>query len=387
MKKLIVLLLALAAIGAVSAQTPALSAYSTLSWGVDLDTGLTGFKNVNSATLKVPFPMENKAKKGDKGWWGEISVKDLYFVLSDDVLATGATPTTNAVTFYDWNDKDGDGVKDAGEYATLTAFITNGTWKVSVSSKSSFDFANADALYDGDVVVALDADKFGSTVSYASGALGFGVTAASKDDWTLNAANEYSFGANVSYAVSDALKVTGAVAYDLLDADKELGFTASAVYTADPLTVGLYSDMLVLGGFDADALLTASYAVMEGLDAFADVYFSTLDNDLEFDVGADYAKDALEAGAWFGLEDPLTGMAFDFGVYGGYTMDVADATKLWVYAKYTNDFTGIGSLVPRVKLTNTSVTNTTLTLEYNAGKVDVLAGKFGTLIAAAKVAL
>jgi hypothetical protein len=394
MKKLIVLLLALAAIGAVSAQTPALSASSTLSWGVDLDTGLTGFKNVNSATFKVAFPMDNKSKKGESGWWGQIAVDNLTFILSDDVLSTNpaATDSTsvngnNMLQFQDWVDKDDDGVKDSGEYGALTACITNGTWKVSVSSKNSFDFANADALYDGDVAVALDADTAGTTLSYASGALGFGVTAASKGDWTANASNEYSFGANLSYKLTDALTVTGAAAYDLLDTDNELGFTASAVYSADPLTVSVYSDMLVLGGFNADALFDVAYTVMEGLDAYLDAYYSMSDDDVEVLVGADYAVDPVEAGVWFGLEDPLTGIAYDFGVYGGYTVAVDKATSLYVYAEYTSDFTGSGALVPYAKLTNTAVANTTLCLEYNAGDQDVIAGKFGTLVASAKVTL
>ncbi len=388
MKKLIVLLLALAAIGAVSAQTPALTANSTLSWGVDFDTGYTGFKNASTLTFKVPFAFTGAtAKKGDKGWWGDISVANLWFVLSDAQLTTG-----DALTFTDWNDIDGDGNVDSGEYATLSASITNGTWKLSVSTKNSFDFANADALYSGDVAVGLDADKFGTTLSYASGALGFGVTAASKNDWTANAANEYSFGTNLSYKVSDALTVTGAAAYDLIDTDKELGFTAGVKYSAAPLVVALNSDILVLGGFDADALLEVDYAVMEGLDAFADAYYSTLDDDLEAQVGFDYAVDPVEAGVWFGIDNPLTGIAYDFGAYAGYTFAVADATTLYVYAEYTNDFTGKGSLVPYAQLKNTSIANTTLTLTYNGANAagvqqDVLAGKFGTLVAAAKVSL
>lgn len=387
MKKLVVLLLAFAVAGAAFAQTPALTANSTLSWGVDFDSGDTGFKNATTLTFKVPFAFTGAtSKKGDKGWWGDISVKDLYFVLSDN--QNGKDNAGGALTFTDWNDKDSDGTKDSGEYATLSAFITNGTWKVSVSGKNSFDFENADALYSGDVKVAIDADKFGTTVSYAAGPLGFGVTAASFDDWTLNASNEYSFGANVSYKVSDALAVSGAVAYDLIHTDKELGFTAGVTYSAAPLVVALNSDMLVLNGFEADALLAVDYAVMEGLDAFVDVYFSTLDDDLEAQVGADYAVAPVEAGIWFGIDNPLTGIAYDFGVYAGYTYAVDAATSLYVRADYTNDFTGgKGSLVPIVTLTNTSITNTTLTLKYNSGELDVLAGKYGTLIAAAKVSL
>ncbi|MDP2790690.1 MAG: hypothetical protein Q8O15_02925 [Rectinemataceae bacterium] len=382
MKKLVVLLLAFAVAGAAFAQTPALSASSTLSFGIDLDTGYTGFKNSSSATITVPFAVANAEKKGTSGWWGEITVKDLTFKISDAQLTTG-----DALVFTDWNDKDGDGVKDSGEYATLSAKITNGTWAVSVSTKNSFDYSNADDLFDGEVNVALDADTAGTTLSYASGALSFGVTAASKGDWVTNTNYEYSFGANVGYKVSDALNVTGAVAYDMLDADKEFGATAAVTFTAAPLTVAVKSDISYLTAFNADAILNVDYAVMEGLDAGVDVFYSTLDDDVEVYAALDYAVDPIEAGIWFGLYDPLTVMVYDFGVYGGYTFAIDAATKLYVYAEYTNDFTGKGSLVPYAKLTNTSIANTALTLEYNAGDADVLASKFGTLVAAAKITL
>jgi hypothetical protein len=388
MKKLIVLLLAFAAIGAVFAQTPTLSAYSTLSFGVDFDTMRFGFKNTNSATFKVPFVLGNQAKKGDKGWWGEIAVNNLTFQLQDDALATGATPTTDTVVFKDWDDKDSDGVKDTGEYATLTAKITNGVWSVSVSSKDSFDYSNADDIYDGEVNVALDADTAGTTISYSANGLTFGVTGASKGDWTTNASNEFSLGAKVGYKFSDALSIAGAVAYDMFDASKQLGATAAVDLTLTPLTVNVDADLSYATVFDADAKLDIGYAVMEGLDVFTDVFYSTLDDGLEFQLGADYALDAAEAGVWFGMEDALTDKIFDLGVYAGYTFNVADKTTLYVYGEYTNDLTGAkGALVPYAILTNTSITNTKITLEYNADELDVLAGTYGTLIAAAKVSL
>ena len=385
MKKLIVLLLTIAMVGAVFAQTPTLSASSTLSWGWDLDTGLTGFANTNKATISVLFPVDNVAKKGEAGWWGEIAVKDLYFKISDEQLTTG-----DGLTFTDWNDKDGDKVKDSGEYATLSAKITNGMWALSVSSKQSFDFADADALYTGDVAVTIDADKAGTSLSYTANGLSVGVTAASKADWTANTKNEYALGANASYKVGDAITVSGGVAYDAFDATKQLGGTASIAYSAAPLTVSVATDLFydpTPKTFDADALLTVGYAVMEGLDAEADAYYSTLDNDVDAKVAVDYAVDPIEAGVSFGIADPITAIAYDPGIYAGYTYAIDAATKFYVYAEYTSDFTGKGSLVPYVSLTNTSVTNTTLKLEYNPDDADVLAGKYGKIIASAKISL
>jgi len=322
MKKLIVLLLTFALVGAAFAQTPTLSASSTLSWGWDLDTGYTGFANTNKATI--------------------------------------------------------------------SAKITYGMWALSVSSKQSFDFADADALYTGDVAVTIDADKAGTSLSYTANGLSVGVTAASKADWTANTANEYALGANASYKVGDAITVSGGVAYDAFDATKQLGGTASVAYSAAPLTVSVATDLFydpTPKTFDADALLTVGYAVMEGLDAEADAYYSTGDDDVEVKVAVDYAVDPIEAGVSFGIADPITAIAYDLGIYAGYTYAIDAATKFYVYAEYTSDFTGKGSLVPKVSLTNTSVTNTTLKLEYNPDDADVLAGNYGKIIASAKISL
>ena len=386
MKKLIVLLLSIVMVGAAFAQTPTLSASSTLSWGWDLDTGITGFENKNTANISVLFPVENASKKGDTGWWGEIAVNNLYFEISDEQLTFG-----DALSFTDWNDLDGDGTIDSGEKkATLSAKITNGVWALSVSTWNKFDFANADALYTGDVAVAIDADSAGTSLSYTANGLTAAVTATSKGDWLTNAANEYALGANASYKLSDALSVSGGIAYDAFDATKDFGGTASVAYSAAPLTASVATDLFYVqtsSSFDVDALLTVGYTVMEGLDAEADAYYSTIDNDAEAKVAVDYAVDPIEAGIWLGVADPISAIAYDLGVYAGYTYAIDPATKLYGYAEYTNDFTGKGSLVPYVSLTNTSVTNTTLKLEYNPDDADVLAGKYGKIIASAKISL
>ena len=100
MKKLIVLLLAVVMVGAAFAQTPTVSASSTLSWGWDLDSGQTGFQNANDITIEVPFTLEDAEKKGDKGWWGEIAISNLTFILSDDAFSAN-----DPLTF---TDVDGD---------------------------------------------------------------------------------------------------------------------------------------------------------------------------------------------------------------------------------------------------------------------------------------
>ena len=96
------------------------------------------------------------------------------------------------------------------------------------------------------------------------------LTATSKGDWLTNAANEYALGANASYKLSDALSVSGGIAYDAFDATKDFGGTASVAYSAAPLTASVATDLFYVqtsSSFDVDALLTVGYTVMEGLDA------------------------------------------------------------------------------------------------------------------------
>lgn len=374
MKKLIVLLLAFVMVGAAFAQTPTLSASSTLKFGVDLDTMQFGFSNVNAATITVKFPVDNASKKGDAGWWGEIAVSNLNFKLSDNALTGGS-----ALTF---TDVDGD-----GKPATLTAKLTNGVWALSVSTKNSLDLNNAAAIFNGNVALAIDADIQGTTLSYAANGLSFGLTGTSKGDWTANPLNEFALGANVGYKVSDALSLSAALAYDAFDADKELGATALISYAEGALTASLAADADLTAAFTADTLVKLGYSVMDGLDLTAKAYYSMNDTDLEVYAAADYAVDAVEAGVWFGDYNVFTGPTYDLGVYAGYTAALAEKTSLYVKLEYTNDLAGAQTLTPYAKLTDTSVTNTTLCLEYNAGAVDLLAGNLGTLVASAKISL
>jgi len=176
--------------------------------------------------------------------------------------------------------------------------------------------------------------------------------------------------------------------YDAFDADKEFGATASVAYDAAPLTVTVAGDGYYdTAKFDFDGSVTVGYAVMEGLDTTVIGYYSTLDDDLEAKAAVDYAVDPVEAGVWFGVDNPLTGIVYDLGLYGGYTLAIDDATEFYVRADYTNDLAGAQTLTPYASLTNTSIQNATLLLEYNGGAVDVLAGTYGTLIASVTIEL
>ena len=102
-----------------------------------------------------------------------------------------------------------------------------------------------------------------------------------------------------------------------------------------------------------------------------------------------------EAGVAFSLIDPIktTPPSYELYGYGGYTLAIDPATSLYVRADYKNDLAGAQKLYPYVILTNKSIANTSLNIEYNAGgtdykgKQDVLAKNYGTLVVWAKITL
>ena len=82
MKKALVLLLALSMVfGAFAAEPVAnvnvseFSGNASVTWGVDLDSGKTGFKNATEATLKLNLLDGGNASTKGEGVWGEIKIK------------------------------------------------------------------------------------------------------------------------------------------------------------------------------------------------------------------------------------------------------------------------------------------------------------------------
>lgn len=379
MKKLIVLLLAFAMVGGVFAQTPALSASATLSFGVDLDTMQFGFKNDYSAKVTVPFAVANASKKGDSGWWGEIAVSNITFKLSDNPVAGGS-----ALTF---TDTDAD-----GNPASLTAKITNGTWALSVYSAASpkFDVALdlTDTAYASAVFGKIDALGFGTKLSYAKGAYSAGIIASSKGDWTTNTSNEFALGTYADYKFTDTVSGGVKVAYDAFQTTKDLTAAAKISASFGKLSTFLGADVK-LDAFAFDVRGDVKYA-MDDLTAALNVYYGASDIDARAKV--DYAKDAIEAGVALTDSDILAGGTYDFAAYAGYTLKADAKTSVYFRVDYTDDFAGARTLTPYVKLTNTSIANTTLTATWCSPTdttvgVDLLAGKVGALVFAAKVSL
>jgi hypothetical protein len=385
MKKLIVLLLALAMVGGVFAQTPSLSANATLKFGVDLDKMQLGFSNSYSAAVTIPFAVANASKKGDSGWWGEIAVSNVTFELSDDPVAG-----TGVLTF---TDTDAD-----GNPATLSAKITNGTWALSVYSKPSLDFDVALSLDDSTSTVkgAFDADSAGTKLSYSAGPLSAGVIATSNGDWTTNTKNEFALGAYADYKLNDNLSFSSKFGYDAFDASKQMAAAGKVSAAFGALKASVAGDA-TLDTFAYDVRGDVSYALMEGaVTPAVAVYYDQ--KDLDARVAADYAKDAVEAGISFTDNNIFKKdtQSYAMKLYAGYTLKADEKTSVYFRVNYKDDLAGTRTLGPYVKLTNTSIANTTLTVTWcsladlaagTTDGADLLAKQKGALVFAAKVSL
>jgi len=82
MKKALVILLALSMVFAVFADEPAaknevaeFTGNASVTWGVNLDTGKTGFKNDTSASLKFTLMGAGDKSTSGEGVWGELKIK------------------------------------------------------------------------------------------------------------------------------------------------------------------------------------------------------------------------------------------------------------------------------------------------------------------------
>lgn len=108
-----------------------LAAYGQLTWGVDLSTFDTGFKNEADADLTVTFIAADTAetKKGEGAAYGEIKISDIEFFFGGDDL-TNVAPATGAAL------ATGTGTVAAAADATnLHAWISDWLADADVSAK------------------------------------------------------------------------------------------------------------------------------------------------------------------------------------------------------------------------------------------------------------
>ncbi len=96
MKKALVVFLALALVAGVFADEPIAEASvatfggnASVTWGVDLDAGTTGFKNAASADLKVTLVKSGDKATAGEGVWGEIKIKTDGLQINNAVIEKG----------------------------------------------------------------------------------------------------------------------------------------------------------------------------------------------------------------------------------------------------------------------------------------------------------
>ena len=104
MKKALVVLLALALVGGAFADAPVanvevaeFTGSATVTWGVDLDTSKTGFKNDASATFKVNIADGGSAATEGEGVWGEIVIKTDGLQITDAANKNGTASVDAAL--------------------------------------------------------------------------------------------------------------------------------------------------------------------------------------------------------------------------------------------------------------------------------------------------
>ena len=195
---------------------------ASVTWGVDLDSGKTGFKNGTDVTLKLNLLNGGSKSTTGDGVWGELVIK------------------TDGDTFVGWNNtvKDGDGAnKGMGKDLKLgvkvdTAKIHFGPAYVGITS--------------GDAQVGkleLDAAvRSGKTVVPAAGADGYtqGIVAGFDSDvvkvdvdirsvGTAQYTNEYAMAAEAELKAVENLSVKAGVSYELKE-NGLLGYGVSAGY-------------------------------------------------------------------------------------------------------------------------------------------------------------
>jgi len=326
-----------------------LAAYGQLTWGIDLSTFDTGFKNEADADLTVTFIAADTAetKSGEGAAYGEIKISDIEFYFGGDDLtnvppAAGVTDATNIHAWLsDWLADADVSAKivippiEIGIYAAPALYMDSiGEIEVDANDDEIVDIetiqgtGKVDGIYyAGGAGTATQpfTTTYGTWVKATLGPLALTAKLVSNGDWTGTVAAEYN-----QYAVG-------------LD----------GVLTVAPLTVSF-------GGYE---------------------------DWVHANTGM-YGKLAVSVGAltgWAGLEANYTGGEFIFVAGGNITFTLIKTTTLAITAMYGEPINGLdvklafvepeAGLIPGFDLSLTffllDVADDTLEMEY---KLNAAAG-------------
>ena len=232
MKKALVLLLALSMVFGVFAAEPVANVNvsefkgeAAVQWGVDLDSGKTGFKNEAKVTLKLNLlDGGDKASTGE-GIWGEIKIKtdgDTFMKAEGQDAAIGTLPTKVKVDAAKLHFGDNayigimSGDTLVGEYKLDTAVaaeqIANGNTGANTEitdNKITKQYSAGIVAGYGNDIFSVDVDFRSSDEAQYSNAYSFAVDGALKavDNLTLKAGYSKDFANPYDETVNDAFYV------------------------------------------------------------------------------------------------------------------------------------------------------------------------------------
>jgi len=439
MKRLTLLTILLVAVGLASGFSLelkpgfTLTASAKLSWGIDLDTMHTGFKNSETIDAYVWFFKDETTDthQGEGDWYGVIKIKDIelfwytneakYFANSDTVT-TGWTWADVGVSDLANEDPEAE-AKIVGLGGDLAIGIYThpdlGSNVDFVASLENDDKKDNDVDYDtlddettNEADLGVDYDGFGTYVSYTLiEALTVGFEVLSQNDWTVNDADAYAMALDVQYKIAP-LTITAGVNYGFYAFSEDNG--------ADPFGFGLKvaadTDMVdgwvgFDGAFDSDWAdpfdfeigAGATFTLFEVTTAELGVTYGTGNTVIGYDdidvkfVVTEPAAEGLVDNLDLKLEVYLLDLLGDPSVFeyevvvdGGYLMG-----KLYPnFEAHLGDDVNTGStVVPlngeyfhvKVGVDWTAIPLTTLGLYYESGNLIADPLEVGTIVLSAKV--
>jgi hypothetical protein len=377
----------------------AVSGGATVSWGYDLDTGVSGFANSEDISLDLTLIAEFTNSKGEEApIYGKIVVENIDFVLTAD--------SDEAAEWDLWD-------------VTVSASIIAGALTVDIYGAPGLDLDKATRIEDDDEdITGIDDDTddsgdaildyegsilatpysgAGVKVSYAFAPVTVALTAISQNsdstDWTTNFPVSYAlgFGADVAlapltigagvgygfgnYAATpliawltvglDTEMIDAAAALDLDLSDPAL-YDVSASVTFTPvadttLVAAMYMDSAENLDFSVVVTEPAAKGFVDNLGATLTVYVLDVLTTLEYEVKADisYAIDKItpSIGVVYGSEAGDTSYSF-----GDPAVDYAEVADT------------LFSLTAGVSAT--MIPNTTLSLTWTSG--DLASPNLGT---------
>lgn len=243
---------------------------AAVTWGVDLDSGKTGFKNSTDVTLKLNLLNGGSKSTTGDGVWGELVIK------------------TDGDTFVGWNNtaKDGDGAnKGMGKDLKLgvkvdTAKIHIGPAYVGIlAGNTQVGQLKLDSAVRADKAWLTDvgANKTdGIVAGFDSDIVKVDVDIRSAKGYT----NDYGMAAEVELKAVENLSVKGGVSYEFKE-NGTLAYAASAGYKlAINDTYYVRPQVGITGVKDEDPTLAAGVLFGWGAmaDANAGVYYLNNDN-------------------------------------------------------------------------------------------------------------